>query len=98
MYISKVKVSEEFLNQNGRHLWLSCDVTLLEGEDNKEAFKMAADAVVENNKLLSEMPVIESKKMKSKMDMVILKKYNQALLEKDEVIIKQIESNYHVES
>lgn len=63
MYISKVRVSEEFNNNNGRHLWIGCDVILSEGETEKDAVKKAMDFVLESNHGASEandrLPVIQ---------------------------------------
>lgn len=101
MNISKVKVSEEFINANGRHLWLGCNVELKEGDNAMEAFKDAMKLVLEANTLASEiepLPVIQINRQKSEMDVVILKKYNQALIDNDEVTLKQIRDNYYVES
>jgi hypothetical protein len=101
MHISLIKVSEEFNNVNGRHLWLGCDVVVNEGENAMEAFKNAMQLVLEANTLASEtesLPVIQVNRQKSEMDVVILKKYNQALADNDEVTLKQIRDNYYVES
>lgn len=62
MYISKIKVSEEFLNTNGRHLWLGCDVVVNEGEDEKLAFKKGMNSLIEANKEFSKVPVIQGSK------------------------------------
>jgi hypothetical protein len=98
MHINLIKVSEEFNNANGRHIWLGCDVVVNEGEDAEAAFKKAMDGIFKANELASELPVIQVKREKSEMDVVILKKYNQALIDNDEVTLKQIRDNYYVES
>lgn len=62
MHISLIKVSEEFNNANGRHIWLGCDVVVNEGEDEAVAFKKAMDSIFKANELASEsipVPIIE---------------------------------------
>lgn len=59
MHISLVKISEEFNNINGRHLWLGCEVVVNKGEDEKAAFKKGMDFLIEANKEASELPIIQ---------------------------------------
>lgn len=66
MHISKIKVSEEFNNSNGRHLWIGCDVIVNDGEDEMLAKKKAMDFIAAVNKEASEsinnnrsLPIIE---------------------------------------
>jgi hypothetical protein len=44
------------------------------------------------------LPVIQQSKPKPKMDIVMLKKYEQAILNKDVETIKNLEAQYNVES
>lgn len=96
MPITSVKISKEFLSQTG-NIWLGAEVTLSDTENTVDEILKANETLNDAYLKINEMPIIQREKIKPKMDMVILKKYNKALTEKDTATINQLESSYHVE-
>ena len=101
--ISRSK-SFEMINGFGLKHWdkLSAEMSINLGEDPKEGYKAMEDLINEVHKdsysEWGELPVIQvGERTKPMMDMIVLKQYNKAILDKDTKTIEQIKAHYHVE-
>lgn len=106
MELTKISRSKSFEMVNGFGLkhWdkLSAEMTINPGEDPKEGYKVMEDLINEVHKEsyseFGELPIIQiGEKSKPMMDMIVLKQYNKAILDKDEKTINNIKAQYHVE-
>lgn len=103
--IDRIKISQE-INFNGMPTWIGIEGTLLPGEDEKDGLRQIQKSITEYQQEEAKaygkskwtkgefQPDPESKPM---MDMIVLKQYQKAILEKDEKTINQIKAQYHVE-
>ena len=105
MNIDRISRSKSFEMVNGFGLkhWdkLSIEMAITPGEDPKEGYKLMDDLINEVHKesysQFDELPVIQVERTKPMMDIIVLKQYNKALLDKDEKTISNIKAQYHVE-
>lgn len=95
MKIDRIKFSQEFYHR-GLSRWLSFEGSL-EGQDPKDAAMEIATVANESVLAIMSNPKLDPI-VKPPMDMVILKKYNKAILDKDEKTINDIKAQYHVEN
>lgn len=100
MFIDQTKYTKQF-NFHGIDEWIGIRVSLNEGEDEMEALRLAKTTAVkffnEGITELNEMKAIMSTPLKPMMDMIVLRKYQKAILDKDEKTINEIKAQFHVE-
>jgi len=101
MTIEEVKYTKQF-NFHGIDEWIGIKVSLNKGDDEMDALRLAKKTAV----TFFNEGVAETKNMKANidtpakpmMDMIMLRKYQKALLDKDEETINNIKAQYNVES
>lgn len=105
MRIDQTKYTKQF-NFHGIDEWIGIRVCLNEGDDEMEALRLAKNTAVkffnegvsEASAEINAVKSIMTTPIKPMMDMIVLRKYQKALLEKDEETINNIKAQYHVES
>lgn len=105
MVIDRIKISQE-INFMGMPTWIGIEGTLVPDEDVLESLKKvqqhitdydnAAKKEYSKSKWAKGNPYADPE-AKPLMDMIVLRQYQKAILEKDEVTINNIKAQYHVE-
>lgn len=100
-----IKISQE-INFNGLPTWVSVGATLLPEDNVLESLKALQKDIADYHDMASKeyrqskmnrssfTPDPEAKPL---MDMIVLRQYQKAILDKDQVTINNIKAQYHVE-